>query len=293
MQRNQTKTNLRINPLHPCPVRRLVPSCRYAFGMRYISSSAPVQSASPFDMNIHFDGQRALVTGAGKGIGHDLTKLLANCGAEVIAVTRSAEDLDALKKEVPSIIPIQLDLSDAEATKRAISNAGDIDLLVNNAAIASLEAFVDTSAEIFDKIMAVNVRAPMLVSQLVAKNLISRGKPGAIVNVSSQASMAALQDHTAYCTSKAALDHLSRVMALELGQHNIRVNCVNPTVVLTAMGKMAWSDPVKADPMLAKIPLGKFAEVEDVTGVIAFLLSDKAAMINGVMVPIDGGFLAT
>jgi len=85
---------------------------------------------------------------------------------------------------------------------------------------------------------------------------------------------------------------VSRVMALELGPHKIRVNSVNPTVVLTSMGKMAWSDPAKAGPMLAKIPLGRFAEVEEVVDAVIFLLSDKSSMINGVALPIDGGFLA-
>jgi len=103
--------------------------------------------------------------------------------------------------------------------------------------------------------------------------------------------MAALKDHTLYCGTKAALDMISRVMALELGKHKIRVNCVNPTVVMTEMGKLGWSDPFKADPMLAKIPMGRFAEVEDVVNSVMFLLSDKSAMINGAALPVDGGFL--
>merc|ERR1719370_2454787 len=115
--------------------------------------------------------------------------------------------------------------------------------------------------------------------------MISSTKPGSIVNVSSQASQAALTDHTIYCGTKVA--------ALELGPKKIRVNAVNPTVTMTAMGKVGWSDPAKAGPMLAKIPLGRFAEVEDVVNCILFLLSEKAAMVNGVTLPIDGGFLAT
>ena len=140
--------------------------------------------------------------------------------------------------------------------------------------------------------MDINLKAVFFISQTVAKGMVERGLGGAIVNISSQASQAALQDHAVYCASKGGLDQLSRVMALELGPHNIRVNCVNPTVVMTAMGKIGWSDPKKAGPMLNKIPLGRFAEVEDVVHAVLFLLSDKAGMINGITLPVDGGFLA-
>ena len=123
--------------------------------------------------------------------------------------------------------------------------------------------------------------------------MIKRGVSGSIVNVSSQASMVGFADHAAYCASKGALDQLTRSMALELGCHGIRVNCVNPTVVLTNMGIQNWSDPKKAEPMINAIPLRKFASSEDVAHAVLFLLSDKSGMINGTMVPIDGGFLAT
>jgi len=95
-----------------------------------------------------------------------------------------------------------------------------------------------------------------------------------------------------YCGTKGALEMVSKVMALELGPKNIRVNCVNPTVVLTDMGRLGWSEPSKANAMLSKIPLGRFAEVNEVVEAVLFLLSDKASMINGVFLPVDGGFLA-
>lgn len=123
--------------------------------------------------------------------------------------------------------------------------------------------------------------------------MINRKVSGAIVNVSSQASQVGLPDHTAYCISKGALDQLTRVSATELGPHGIRVNSVNPTVVLTEMGKAAWSDNAKAAPMLARIPLRRFAEEEDVVNAIVFLLSDKASMINGTLLRVDGGFLSS
>ncbi len=138
--------------------------------------------------------------------------------------------------------------------------------------------------------MAVNVRAVLVVSQVVAAGMIARGQGGAIVNLSSQASLIALADHAAYCASKGALDQLTRVMALELGPHQIRVNAVNPTATLTAMGAMAWGNPAKGDPLRAKIPLGRFAQPRDVAHAVAYLLSDQADMIHGVTLPIDGGY---
>lgn len=243
-------------------------------------------------MEIRFDGKRALVTGAGKGIGREIATLLAACGARVVAVGRTAEDLASLARETGAEA-IVADLGDPEAARAAAERAGPIDLLVNNAGITILQPFLDVTTAAFDAIMAVNVRSVLVVSQVVARGMIARGRGGAIVNLSSQASQVALADHAAYCASKGALDQLTRVMALELGPHQIRVNAVNPTVTLTPMGALAWGDPAKGDPMKAKIPLGRFAFPRDIAHAVAYLLSDRADMIHGVMLPIDGGFLAT
>ena len=243
-------------------------------------------------MKIDFTGKRALVTGAGKGIGRDVATTLAEYGAEVVAISRTQADLDSLKAAIGCQV-FQANLADAKQTRLAVESAGEIDLLVNNAGITILQSFFDTTLEAFDEIMAVNVRSVLVVSQIIARKMVARGQPGAIVNVSSQSSTRVLLDHTAYCTSKGALDQLTRVMALELGPHDIRVNAVNPTVTLTPMGELAWSDPVKKDGMMARIPLKRFATPRDVSEVIAFLLSDQARMLNGVTLPIDGGFLIT
>lgn len=243
-------------------------------------------------MEINFAGKRALVTGAGKGIGREIALTLAECGAEVVAISRTEADLQVLKSEIPCTT-IAADLQDAEAARLAAQTAGDIDLLVNNAGISILQPFLETTVEAFDAVMAVNVRAVLIVSQVVARNMIARGTGGAIVNLSSQASSRALRDHTSYCTSKGALDQLTRVMALELGPHQIRVNAINPTVTLTPMGEMAWGDPAKSGPMLARIPLNRFAKPRQVADAVAYLLSDHADMIHGVTMPIDGGFLTT
>ncbi|GLG99580.1 Dehydrogenase/reductase SDR family protein 7-like [Gryllus bimaculatus] len=242
-------------------------------------------------MEINFTGSRVLVTGAGQGIGRELVKKLVAAGATVVALSQTQSRLDSLAKEL-NVKTVCVDVGDWEATRRAVESIGPIDCLVNNAAVALLDSFLNVSPDDFDRSFAVNVKAIINVSQVVVRGMIDRKKGGSIVNLSSQASQAALADHTVYCGTKAAVDQISKVMALELGPHNIRVNCVNPTVVMTEMGKIGWSKPEKAGPMLSKIPLGRFSEVEDVVNAVMFLLSDKAAMINGVTLPVDGGFLA-
>ena len=238
-----------------------------------------------------FEGRRALVTGAGKGIGRAAARLLKAEGAEVVALSRSAEDLAALQDEI-GCATLAVDLADAEATRRAVRDALPVDLLVNNAGYTTLDPFHDVTVEGFGLLMAINAVAPMIIAQEVTHDLIARGRPGAIVNVSSMAALVGLPGQTAYCASKAALDAMTRVMAVELGPKGIRVNGINPTVTMTAMAVKAWSDPEKRARRLSRIPLGRFAEPEEIADVIVYLLSDKAAMIHGVCLPVDGGFRA-
>lgn len=237
-----------------------------------------------------FTGKRVIVTGAGKGIGRVVAEILTARGAKVVALTRSAADVDALRKDL-GCEAIEVDLADAEATRAAARQAIPADLLVNCAGTTELQPFLETTVEAFDKLMAVNTRAPMIVAQEYARERIAAGKAGAIVNVSSVASFIGIPDHAAYCASKGGLDGLTRVMAKELAPKGIRVNAVNPTVTLTPMAVKAWSDPDKAAGMLNRIPVGRFAESSDIAEVILFLLSDEAAMVNGLAMPVDGGFM--
>lgn len=239
-----------------------------------------------------FEGRSILVTGAGKGIGNATARLLAARGARVVALSRSAADLAALAAEIGSA-SVAVDLADAEATRRAARDAMPVDGLVNCAGTTALEPFLETSVETFDRVLAVNARAPMIVAQEYARSAIARGVGGAIVNVSSNAALKGVIDHAAYCASKGALDAMSRVMANELGRHGIRVNCVNPAVTLTPMGRMAWSDPARSEPVLRRMPLGRFIEPEEVAEAILFLLSDRAAMVNGASLLVDAGFEVT
>ncbi|KFM69898.1 L-xylulose reductase, partial [Stegodyphus mimosarum] len=211
-------------------------------------------------MEANFRGKRALVTGAGRGIGRAVAVELAKRGADVIALSRTKVHLDELKNEIPQVEIVCADISNWRETESVIKSLGPIDLLVNNAGVASLQDVGCVTEEEFDRCFSVNVKAVINISQVVANSLKERGASGSIVNISSQAALVAIPEHATYCASKGALDQLTKVMALELGPFQIRVNSVNPTVVLTEMGEKAWGDPKIGDPMKAKIPLGKFCE---------------------------------
>jgi len=236
---------------------------------------------------MEFSGRRVLVTGAGKGIGRAIAVRMAQAGARVVALTRDPADLATLDAE-----PIAADLADLDAALDQVRAKMPLDFLVNNAGITTLEPFLATSAETLLRIMAVNTVAAFRLMQVVGEALVARGASGSIVNVSSNAAYLGAPDHAAYCASKAALDALTRVAAVELGPHGIRVNSINPSVTLTPMGEFAWSDPAKSGPVLARIPLGRFLQPEEVAEAACWLLSDAASGITGTCLDVDHGFRA-
>lgn len=241
-----------------------------------------------------------IVTGAGKGIGRETALALAAGGWSIAALSRTAADLESLGEAIAGrvgFVSQACDLADAGAAREAVrkliaASTAPVTGLVNSAGIVRLASVLDTTAGILDETLAVNTVAPLVVSQEVVRHWLDLGQGGAIVQVSSIAARVGTPLHAAYCASKAALDALTRVMAIELGPKGIRVNSVNPVVTLTPMGEQAWSDPARARPMLARIPLGRFAASQDIASVIAFLLGPGAAMIHGACLDVDGGFRA-
>ena len=151
---------------------------------------------------------------------------------------------------------------------------------------------MDTDLDVFDRVIAVNARGALLTTKYASREMIRLGRGGAIVNISSQASLVALKGHISYGSSKAALDNITRVSALELGPHGIRVNSVHPTVVMTPMSAWYWGRPEIETPFLDSMPLGRWATEDEIAAPVVFLLSDGASMISGAALPIDGGFTA-
>jgi NAD(P)-dependent dehydrogenase (short-subunit alcohol dehydrogenase family) len=238
-----------------------------------------------------FSGRTILVTGAAGGIGGATVRQLAAKGADVIAAGRSPESLAQITAETGAR-PLVFDLTSEQSVEAAVDGL-DLWGVVNCAGYGGeIAAPQDTDLDVFDKVISINARGSLLVIKYAARSLIRLGAGGSIVNVSSQASLVALTGHVSYGSSKAALDNITRVSALELGQYGVRVNSVNPTVVMTSMSNFYWGRDDIGRPFLEQMPLGRWATEDDVAGPIVFLLSDAAAMISGVCLPIDGGYTA-
>jgi len=236
-----------------------------------------------------FAGRTILVTGAAGGIGGATVRQLVARGADVIAAGRTKESLAGITGDT-GVRPLVFDLQSEESVKSAIDGL-DLWGVVNCAGFGGeIASPQDTDIEVFDQVISINARGSLLVIKYAARSLIRLGRGGSIVNVSSQAALVALTSHVSYGSSKAALDNITRVSALELGRYGIRVNSVNPTVVMTDMSNFYWGRPEIGGPFLEQMPLGRWATVDEVAGPIVFLLSDAAAMISGVSLPIDGGY---
>jgi NAD(P)-dependent dehydrogenase (short-subunit alcohol dehydrogenase family) len=248
---------------------------------------------------IDLRGHRALVTGAGKGIGREICLELARAGADVFAVSRTEPELRALGDEVERLGVrygfSAADIRGAATAHRLVAEAaaaiGEVDILINNAGVARNALAEHVTEEDWDTTLDINLKAAFFLAQAAGRMMLARGN-GRIVNVTSAAALAGLPEHAAYCASKAGLGMLTKVLAIEWGGRGITVNAVAPTVILTPMGEQVWGAPEKGGPMLAKIPVGRFGKPIDVATVVAFLASDHAAMINGETIAIDGGYTA-
>ena len=235
-----------------------------------------------------FQGKNILVTGGSRGTGRAIAISLARKGANVYVLAKTRENLDKLAKEEPSIRLIRQDLGDWEGTRHAVEKIDTLDGLVNCAAvILPLTPVTDVLREDIDLVVDVNLKAVINIMQVVAKKMIIGGKGGSIVNISSNLSNRALKGVLAYTVSKAGVDMATKVFALEMGPHKIRVNTVNPTLINTEMAQSYGKEFL--DHSIAQIPAGRMCEVEDVADAVLFLLSDQSKMISGTSITVDGG----
>ena len=243
-----------------------------------------------------FSGKVALVTGATSGIGQACAVAFAQAGAKVVCVGRKAEALKEIEKTIGAeVLTIEADLAETEAAERVVARAvevfGGIDILVNAAGHISNGTIENTSLEAWDDMMNVNVRAPFQLMQKALPSLIERR--GNIVNVSSVTGLRAFPGVLAYCVSKAALDQLTRCASLELAAKGVRVNAVNPGVVVTQIHKRGgMTDEAYAaflEHSKTTHPLGRTGRPEEIADLVLFLASDKASWITGATYSIVGG----
>jgi NAD(P)-dependent dehydrogenase (short-subunit alcohol dehydrogenase family) len=253
-------------------------------------------AAGRFDLS----GRVVVVTGTSKGIGRELTILLAETGAVVVPTVRTDADAANLASEAQSrgltVYPQKLDVRDISSITEAVSSIvamhGGIEVLVNNAGLGFARAAFDVTATDWDEMMAVNLRGVFFVSQAVARTMVAAGRGGRIINISSQGGLVALPDAAVYCTSKGGVNMMTKTLALEWAKNAITVNAIAPTFIYTPGTAPILDEPAMRTTVLSKIPLGQFALTEDVAGAIVYLASDAARMVTGTVLVVDGGWTA-
>jgi NAD(P)-dependent dehydrogenase (short-subunit alcohol dehydrogenase family) len=242
------------------------------------------------------DGRRILVTGASLGIGRAVALAAAAAGAALVVSARRREGLEALAAEIAamggSAQVLPFDAADPGAIRAAIASAGPLDGLVNNAGSVTREPFLEASEAEMDRVLGLNVKGAAIVAQEVARGMVRRGARGSIVNISSVVGLVGARNRSLYAASKHAVMGLTRSMALELGPHGIRVNAVCPGLVNTPLAADLMADAKFVAATSARIPLGRIMEPEDIAGPAVFLLSDAAAGVTGIALPVDGGVTA-
>lgn len=250
----------------------------------------------PKTPSFSLQGKRALVTGASSGIGLACATALAEHGAEVTLAARSGDTLrevsDAMKANGWAANVLPLDVSHASETEHAVAENGPFDVLVNSAGLARHSPAIDTSEEDYDAVSNLNVKGAYFLTRAVAKGLIAAEKPGSLINISSQMAHVGGIDRAVYAATKHAVEGMTKSMAIEWGPHQIRVNTICPTFIVTSLTKQTFDRPERRKWVEEKIKLGRIGEVEDIMGAAVFLASDAASLITGTSMLIDGGWTA-
>jgi NAD(P)-dependent dehydrogenase (short-subunit alcohol dehydrogenase family) len=246
--------------------------------------------------SFRLDGKRALVTGAGRGIGLAAASALADAGAVVTLAARTVKEIkeaaEAIRSRGQKAAHLALDVRDLNAVKKAIAEQSPFEILVNNAGTNRPAPFVDVKIEDFDFVFSLNVRAAYFVAQAVARRLIDAGRGGSIINMSSQMGHVGGPTRTVYCATKHAMEGFTKAMAIELAPHKIRVNTLAPTFIETPMTRPFFQNQTFREDTLRRIKLGRLGQLEDLTGAIVFLASDAAALMTGSSLVVDGGWTA-
>ena len=251
--------------------------------------------------NNEFDltGKVAMVTGAGRGMGAHIAHTLSRYGADLIICSRTGEELDKVAQKVKSegrkVMTYPVDLTQVEAIPHMVeaceAEMGGIDILVNNAGMNIPQAAEEVTVDAWDRIMNINLKAQFFCAQAVGQGMIQR-KKGKIIMMSSQAGSIGLLKRAAYCSSKGAINQLTKTLAIEWAKHNITVNAIAPTFVEGPFTKPMFEDPEFKRYVLSNIPLGRIGQPADISGAVVYLASAAADLVTGSILTIDGGWTA-
>jgi NAD(P)-dependent dehydrogenase (short-subunit alcohol dehydrogenase family) len=247
---------------------------------------------SPFSLT----GKRALVTGAGRGIGEASAQALASSGAHVTLMARTSTEIEAAAAAITasggSADWVACDVTDTKAFRAVLAARPAYDIFLNNAGMNRPQPFHEVSEENFDAIMNLNVRAAFFAAQAAAQRMIESGTKGSIITMSSQMGHVGGIKRSVYCASKFAMEGMTKAAAIDLAPHGIRINTICPTFIETPMVAGFLANPEFKEFVLSKIKLGRLGQTSDVTGAVIFLASDASAMMTGSHIIIDGGWTA-
>jgi NAD(P)-dependent dehydrogenase (short-subunit alcohol dehydrogenase family) len=240
------------------------------------------------------DGRLAVVTGASRGLGQGCALALAGAGADIALVGRNEDDLEAVAVQIRALgrtaHVMAIDVTDIAPFATRLADLPPFDIFVNNAGTNRPQGFLDVDAETFDLVMNLNLRGAFFAAQAAARLMVAADGGGSIINMSSQAGHRALRDRSVYCTSKFAIEGLTKSMAYELADRNIRVNAVAPTFVETAMTKPMLERKDFRDYVEGKIRLPRLGQIDDVAAAVLYLASPASGMVTGTSLLVDGGW---
>lgn len=243
-------------------------------------------------------GKIAIITGASKGLGKAMAEALASAGEELVINSRHLKEIkkagqDISKKTGKKVVPVEIDISESkgadELVKIALDHFGKIDILVNNAGAMVRAPMSDVKDEDINRLIDTNLKGPMYLCRAVAKEMISN-RWGRVINIGSLHSIVSIPQRPVYAATKGGILQFSKSLALEWAKYGITVNVICPGVFRTEINMDWMNDPSKAEPMLAKIPMGYFGEPEDLAGAVVFLASDESRYITGSALIVDGGY---